>query len=79
MTENLPRDEILWLLYQACYLYVEACGSDTPDWRGMNFCKKSCESKSPTGGPLLPKNAILSHSASSFQPFSTSTWLPDFA
>lgn len=28
----MTKDEILWMLYRACCLYVEACGSDTPDW-----------------------------------------------
>lgn len=32
MSERLAREEILWLLYKACCLYVDACGSDTPDW-----------------------------------------------
>jgi len=32
MNERLSREEIVWLLYRACQLYAEACGSDAPDW-----------------------------------------------
>ncbi|WP_322808152.1 hypothetical protein [Thermanaerothrix sp.] len=28
----LPREEVTWMLYRACCLYVEACGLDAPTW-----------------------------------------------